>query len=298
MTVPPASALLRLGGQEFPPGRALVMAVINRTPDSFYPGARQFDVEVAAEAVARAEAEGADLVDIGGVKAGPGDDVDVAEELRRVVPFLARIRAAHPNLLLSVDTWRAEVAEQACAAGVDLINDTWAGHDPGLPEVAAAHGAGLVCSHTGGAVPRTRPHRVGYGDTPEAVVDDVLAGLAATAARAVAAGVPAESLLLDPTHDFGKNTWHGLALLRHTDALVALGYPVLMSLSRKDFVGETLDLPVNDRLTGTLAATAVAAWSGAKVFRAHDVAATRQVIDMVASIRGERPPAQAVRGLA
>jgi len=298
VTVPPASALLRLGGREFPPGRPLVMAVINRTPDSFYPGARQFDVELAAEAVARAEAEGADLVDIGGVKAGPGDDVDVTEELRRVVPFLSRIRSAHPSLLLSVDTWRAEVAEQACAAGASLINDTWAGHDPRLAEVAAAHGAGLVCSHTGGAVPRTRPHRVSYGDTPDGVVDDVLAALTATARRAVAAGVPAESLLLDPTHDFGKNTWHGLALLRHTDALVALGYPVLMSLSRKDFVGETLDLAVDDRLAGTLAATAVAAWSGAKVFRAHDVAATRQVIDMVASIRGERPPARAVRGLA
>lgn len=298
MTVPPASALLRLGGREFPPGRPLVMAVINRTPDSFYAGARQFDIEVAAEAVARAEAEGADLVDIGGVKAGPGDDVDVTEELRRVVPFLARIRAAHPELLLSVDTWRAEVAEQACAAGANLINDTWAGHDPGLREVAAAHGAGLVCSHTGGATPRTRPHRVSYGDSPDAVVDDVLTGLTAIAGRAVAAGVPAESLLLDPTHDFGKNTWHGLALLRRTDALVALGYPVLMSLSRKDFVGETLDLAVDDRLAGTLAATAVAVWSGAKVFRAHDVAATRHVIDMVASIRGERPPARAVRGLA
>jgi dihydropteroate synthase len=298
VSIPPPSARLRLGGREFPPGRPLVMAVINRTPDSFYPGARMFDVEVAAEAVARAEAEGADLVDIGGVKAGPGDDVDVVEELRRVVPFLARIRSEHPNLLLSVDTWRAEVAAEACAAGAHLINDTWAGHDPNLPEVAAANGAGLVCSHTGGAVPRTRPHRISYGDTPDGIVDDVLTGLMRSARRAMDAGVPGESLLLDPTHDFGKNTWHGLSLLRHTDALVSLGHPVLMSLSRKDFVGETLDLPVDERLTGTLAATAVAAWSGAKVFRAHDVAATRQVIDMVASIRGERPPARAVRGLA
>src|SRR3954447_15097376 len=106
------------------------MAVINRTPDSFYPGARQFDVEVAAEAVARAEAEGAELVDIGGGKAGPGGDADVSEERRRVVPFVSRIRAAHPGLLISVDTWRAEVAEQACAAGANLVNDTWAGHDP------------------------------------------------------------------------------------------------------------------------------------------------------------------------
>ncbi|GAB3245689.1 dihydropteroate synthase [Kineosporia babensis] len=298
MTLPAPSARLRLGGRDFAPGVPVVMAVINRTPDSFYAGNRMFDEDKAAAAVAKAEADGADIVDVGGVKAGPGDLVDTAEELRRVVPFIARIRAAHPNLLLSVDTWRADVAREACAAGADLINDTWAGHDPELPEIAAAAGAGLVCSHTGGAVPRTRPHRVGYGTSPEGVVDDVLSGLASSARRAMDAGVPGESLLLDPTHDFGKNTWHGLALLRRTDDLVALGHPVLMSLSRKDFVGETLDLPVDERLEGTLAATAVAAWCGAKVFRVHDVAASRRAIDMVASIRGERPPARAVRGLA
>ncbi|MBT0770415.1 dihydropteroate synthase [Kineosporia sp. J2-2] len=298
MTVPPPSARLRLGGRDFAPGVPVVMAVINRTPDSFYAGNRMYDEDAAAEAVARAEAEGADIVDVGGVKAGPGTEVDTAEELRRVVPFIARIRSAHPGLLLSVDTWRAEVARQACAAGADLINDTWAGHDPQLPAIAAAAGAGLVLSHTGGAVPRTRPHRVGYGNGAESIVDDVLTHLMGSARTATDAGVPGESLLLDPTHDFGKNTWHGLALLRRTEALVALGHPVLMSLSRKDFVGETLDLPVDDRLEGTLAATAVAAWCGAKVFRVHDVAASRRAIDMVASIRGERPPARAVRGLA
>jgi len=298
LSVPPAGATLRLGGREFPAGRSLVMAVINRTPDSFYPAARQYDIEVAAAAVDRAAAEGADLIDIGGVKAGPGAEVDVTEELRRVVPFLARVRAEHPGLLLSVDTWRAEVAREACAAGVDLINDTWAGHDPALAEVAAGQGVGLVCSHTGGAIPRTRPHRVGYGDSSDAVLEHVLTGLAESARRAVKAGVAPESVVVDPTHDFGKNTWHGLTLLRGTEALVSLGYPVLMSLSRKDFVGETLDLPVDERLTGTLAATAVSAWCGAKVFRVHDVAATRQVLDLVASIRGERPPAQAIRGLA
>lgn len=298
MTVPPPSARLVLGRRNFAPGVPVVMAVVNRTPDSFYAGNRLFDEDRALEAVARAEAEGADIVDVGGVKAGPGTEVDTAEELRRVVPFLTRVRAAHPDLLLSVDTWRAEVAREACAVGADLINDTWAGHDPRLPEIAAAAGAGLVCSHTGGAVPRTRPHRIGYGTDPAAVVEDVLQGLSGAARRAVAAGVAPESLLLDPTHDFGKNTWHGLALLRRTEALVELGHPVLMSLSRKDFVGETLDLPVDDRLEGTLAATAVAAWCGAKVFRVHDVAATRRSVDMVASIRGERPPARAVRGLA
>jgi dihydropteroate synthase len=296
--VPPPSAALILGGRRYPPGQPLVMAIVNRTPDSFYAGARQLADDVADAAVDRAVDEGADLVDVGGVKAGPGPLVDPAAELARVVPFISRTRARHPDLLISVDTWRAEVAEQACAAGAQLVNDTWAGYDPRLPEVAARHGAGLVCSHTGGADPRTRPHRVSYGSTTESVVDDVLATLTAAAGLAVAAGVPAGSVLLDPTHDFGKNTWHGLALLRRTEAFVALGHPVLMALSRKDFIGETLGLDVADRLEGTLAATAVAAWAGAKVFRTHDVAATRRVVDMVASIRAERPPARAVRGLA
>lgn len=298
MPVPAPSAALVLGGRTFPPGRPLVMAIVNRTPDSFYPGARQLADDVADEAVDRAVAEGADLVDVGGVKAGPGPEVDLEAELARVVPFIARTRARHPDLLISVDTWRAEVADRACAAGAHLVNDTWAGYDAQLPEVAARHGAGLVCSHTGGAGPRTRPHRVAYGDTVDGVVDDVLAGLLAAARRATDAGVPAESVLVDPTHDFGKNTWHGLALLRRTEDVVALGYPVLMALSRKDFVGETLGLEVTERLEGTLAATAVAAWCGAKVFRSHDVAATRRVVDLVASTRGERSPVRTVRGLA
>jgi dihydropteroate synthase len=296
--MPPASAELRLRGRVLPAARPAVMAIVNRTPDSFYSGARQYADDVAADAVERAVAEGAEIVDIGGVKAGPGEDVDLAEELRRVVPFVERTRIMHPDLLISVDTWRSAVAQAACSAGADLVNDTWAGHDPRLPEVAAAHGAGFVVSHTGGAVPRTRPHRVSYGDTVEGVVDAVLEVLRVGAARAVAAGVDPASVLVDPTHDFGKNTWHGLALVRRTEALARLGHPVLMALSRKDFVGETLDLPPEDRLEGTLAATAVAAWAGAKVFRAHDVLATRRVLDMVASIRGERPPAVTVRGLA
>jgi dihydropteroate synthase len=298
VSVPPAAAALRLGGREFPAGRPLLMAIVNRTPDSFYPGARQFADDVALAAAAAAVADGAAIVDVGGVRAGPGETVDVAEELRRVLPFVTRLRAEFPQLLISVDTWRAEVAEEVCAAGAHLINDTWAGHDPRLPEVAARHGAGLVCSHTGGAAPRTLPFRVGYGTDPAAVVTAVLDTLRAAAARAVGAGVHPGSVLVDPTHDFGKNTWHSLALTRHTADLVGLGHPVLMALSRKDFVGETLDLPVDERLEGTLAATAVACWLGASVFRTHDVAATRRVVEMVASLRGDRPPARAIRGLA
>jgi dihydropteroate synthase len=248
--------------------------------------------------VHRVIAEGADVIDVGGVKAGPGSSVDADEETARVVPFIEWLRGAYPDQLISVDTWRATVAKQACAAGADIINDTWGGSDPGLPEVAAEFGAGLVCSHTGGAVPRTRPFRVNYGTTERGVVDDVIDEVTAAAERAVAAGVARDAILIDPTHDFGKNTHHGLSLLRHVKDLVNTGWPVLMALSNKDFVGETLGVGLTERLEGTLAATALAAAEGARMFRVHEVGPTRRVLEMIASIQGVRPPARTVRGLA
>ncbi|MFJ3408244.1 dihydropteroate synthase [Promicromonospora sp. NPDC090134] len=308
--VPPPSERLVLRGREV--GRAgrevrpVVMAVLNRTTDSFYAPARVPDDAAALAAAERAWADGAEILDVGGVRAGNGAPVDEAEEIRRVVPFVAAVRRTVPDLLVSVDTWRAGVARAAIDAGADLVNDTWAGHDPGLVEVAGAAGVGVVCSHTGGALPRTDPYRVEYPppggagekDGRDGLVADVVATLRAAAERAVACGVPRESVLVDPTHDFGKNTWHSLHLLRRTEALAGLGFPLLMALSRKDFVGETLDLPPEERLEGTLAATAVAAWLGARVFRAHDVVATRRVLDLVAALRDEAPPAAALRGLA
>ncbi|MCJ0980206.1 dihydropteroate synthase [Rhodococcus sp. ARC_M12] len=283
-----------LCGKPVADDRALVMAIVNRTPDSFYDGGANFTDDAAMASVHRAVAEGADMVDIGGVKAGPGDVVDAAEEIRRVVPFVEAIRDAYPELLISVDTWRSEVARLACGVGADLINDTWAGADPELVRVAAAEGVGIVCSHTGGAVPRTRPFRVRYAD----VVADVIAEVTAAAENAVAEGVKKDSILIDPTHDFGKNTYHGLELLRRVDDLVNTGWPVLMALSNKDFVGETLGVELADRLEGTLAATALAAAGGARMFRVHEVASTRRVVDMVAAIQGLRTPARTVRGLA
>jgi dihydropteroate synthase len=274
--------------------RALVMAIVNRTPDSFYDRGATFTDRAALDAVARAVDEGADLVDIGGVKAGPGEEVDAVEETRRVVPFVEAIRERYPSLLISVDTWRSDVARTAVGAGADLINDTWAGADPRLSEVAAELGAGIVCSHTGGATPRTRPHRVRYRD----VVTDVRDTVVAAAERAAALGVARDGILIDPTHDFGKNTFHGLELLRRLDVLVNTGWPVLMALSNKDFVGETLGVGLTERLEGTLAATALAAAAGARVFRVHEVAATRRVVDMVAAIQGTRPPVRPIRGLA
>ncbi len=285
---------LRFGSRELPRDRAAVMAIVNRTPDSFYDRGATFSDEAALAAVERAVAEGADIVDIGGMKAGPGDPVDVPEEIDRVVPLIAATRRRHPDLLISVDTWRHEVGRPALDVGADILNDTWAGADPRLAEVAAEYRCGIVCSHTGGATPRTRPHRVHYRDVVRDVVDD----LTAQAQRLVELGVPKEAVLVDPTHDFGKNTWHGLELLRRLDELVATGWPVLMALSNKDFIGETLDVGLDERVDGTLAATALAAWAGARVFRAHEVLRTRRVLDMVAAVAGTRPPARAVRGLA
>jgi dihydropteroate synthase len=286
---------LRFGSRPVATDRALVMAIVNRTKDSFYDKGATFAEQAALDRVARAVDEGADLVDIGGVKAGAhGEVVDVTAEISRVVPFVEKVRALHPNVVISVDTWRHEVAELVCQAGADLINDTWAGADPDLVGVAGAHRVGIVCSHTGGLTPRSDPFRVNYAD----VVADVIAETVKSAQTAVEFGVPAESILIDPTHDFGKNTWHGLEILRRTSELVDTGWPVLMALSNKDFVGETLGVEVTERLHGTLAATAVAAMAGAKVFRAHNVAETRQVLDMVASIQGTRPPTKVLRALA
>jgi dihydropteroate synthase len=237
--------------------------------------------------------QGAEIVDIGGIKAAPGAFIDAEEEKSRVVSFVERVRAAHPDLVISVDTWRAEVGRAVCAVGADVLNDAWGGADPGLVDVAAEFDAAIICTHTGGATPRTRPFRVEYDD----VVASAIADTTAYAERAVAAGVARDSVVIDPAHDFGKNTFHSLELTRRLDEMVATGWPVLVSLSNKDFVGESLDLPVGERLTGTLAATAISALAGARIYRVHEVVETRQVVDMVNTIAGRRRPQRAIRGL-
>lgn len=291
---PPA---LVLRHQRFDASRPAVMAIVNRTPDSFFSGNRHADLASALHALERALDDGADIVDVGGVRAGQeGARVDAAEEIARVLPFLENVRSRHPDAVLSLDTWRAEVARAAAPVGLDLVNDTWAGHDPDLVDVAAEIGAGYVVSHTGGLPPRTDPVDISYGAAPRDVVADVVRTLARGAARAERSGIPPERILIDPTLDFGKTTVHSLEVLRHTADVARLGFPVLQAISRKDFVGESLDLPVEDRLEGSLAATAVAAWLGAAVFRTHDVTATRRVLDMVATIRGDRAPVLRERG--
>jgi dihydropteroate synthase len=286
--------MLRLGRHEFGDDALLIMAIVNRTPDSFYDRGATFAFDDAVQRVHEVIRDGAEIVDIGGVKAAPGAEVSVAEEIDRTVPLIAAVRAQFPDVVISVDTWRHEVADAACAAGADLINDAWGGWDVQVAEVAAKHAAALVCTHAGGVRPRTRPHRVAYDD----VMADILARTVGEAERAVGLGVDRERILLDPGHDFGKNTRHSLEATHRLGELVATGWPVLVSLSNKDFVGEALDRPLGERLIGTLATTAISAWLGARVFRAHNVAETRQTLDMVAAIRGTRQPARNVRGLA
>ncbi|MFI0213270.1 dihydropteroate synthase [Streptomyces lydicus] len=286
--------MLRLGNREFGAHEPVIMAIVNRTPDSFYDQGATFRDEPALARVEQAVVDGAAIIDIGGVKAGPGEEVSAEEEARRTVGFVAEVRRRFPDVVISVDTWRHEVGEAVCEAGADLLNDAWGGVDPRLAEVAARYDVGLVCTHAGGAEPRTRPHRVTYDD----VMADILRVTLELAERAAELGVRRDAIMIDPGHDFGKNTRHSLEATRRLGEMAATGWPVLVSLSNKDFVGETLDKPVKERVLGTLATTAVSAWLGAQVYRVHEVAETRQVLDMVASIAGHRAPAVARRGLA
>jgi dihydropteroate synthase len=279
------AGILRLGQREWPPGSFAIMAVINRTPDSFFDRGATYEFGAALAAAARAVADGADIVDIGGVKAGPGDAVSPAEEIRRVAGLVGAVRAAHQGVVISVDTWRAEVGDAVAEAGADLLNDAWGGADPDLAAVAAARGTGLVCAHAGGLAPRTGPHRPAYAD----VVADVITQVSAAAERAAEAGVRRESIVIDPAHDFGKNTWQSLEVSRRLGELVGTGWPVLAAVSNKDFVGETLGVPPAERREGTIAAIAISAWQGARVLRVHDVPAARRALDAVAWARAAWP---------
>ncbi|MYM20802.1 dihydropteroate synthase [Brevibacterium sp. 5221] len=293
---PGARAVFELGAVRAGPLRPVVMAVVNRSADSFY--ASSATAAEAVAACARAAREGAGIVDIGGVRAGRGPAVSAAEEIDRVCPVVEAVAAELPDLVISVDTYRHEVAEAAARAGARLLNDTWAGHDPRVAQVAGAHGIGLVCSHTGGLEPRTDAHRNRYGLCAADLLDDVEEGLAGLVAAARAAGVAPGRILIDPTPDFGKNTYQSLEVMRALPRLCAGELPVLLAISRKDFIGEAAGVAdPADRLPATIAATALAIDAGVAVIRTHDAAATVQAIDTVLAVRGIRPPRTAVRGL-
>lgn len=267
--------------------RPLVMAIVNRTPDSFYDQGATFDEEPAREAVRKAADEGADIIDIGGITASPGDAVDTDEEIARVLPTVEWTRANYPDVLISVDTWRHEVSDAVCKAGADIINDAWGAADEKIMDVAAEHRAGYICTHAN-RDPRATPVRSDYDDVVGTVVDEIVR----LAELAESKGVPRRGLIIDGT-GYGKNTTDHLELVSRVPEMVATGWPVLMALSNKTFVRESLDLSADQRdelLTGTLAATAIAARSGAAIFRAHQALQTRRTLEMVACINGTRRP--------
>jgi len=270
-----------------------VMAIVNRTPDSFFDRGRTFALERALDHALEQVEAGADLVDVGGVKAAPGAAVDVDEERRRVLPFVEALRA-RSDVAISVDTFRAAVAREALAVGADVVNDVSGMVEPGIADVVAAHPtAVLVVMHPGGA-PRTRPFRPTYLPDVTTVVVDTCRRLAEEAQRR---GVPRDRLIVDPGHDFGKNTVQSLEVTRRLPELAALGYPVLVALSNKDFLGETLDLPVGERLEASLAAAVASVQLGARIVRVHATRETVRAVRTLEAILGWRPPAAPLRGL-
>ncbi|MDQ3915256.1 MAG: dihydropteroate synthase [Actinomycetota bacterium] len=270
--------------------RCLVMGIVNRTPDSFFDGGRM-GLGPAVEHALRLVAEGADVLDLGGVSAGPGAAVGEAEETDRLLPLVEAL-ASEVAVPLSVETHRADVARAAIAAGARIVNDVTGLSDPDLAGVVAASEAKLVVMHHGGQI-RGRPRNPRYDDVVVAVRGQLLA----YADAAHAAGVPRDRIVVDAGLDFGKNTWHSLELVRRTHELTVLGYPLLVAASRKDVVGETLDLPPDQRLEGTLALVALSVLGGAAIVRVHDVRATVRTVRMVEAVMGRRPPAAPVRGL-
>ena len=275
--------LLALGPHHFDTRyRALVMGILNRTPDSFFDqgGYWGFDAFLAkAEALVD---EGADFLDVGGVKAGPGDEVTEQEELDRVLPAVEAL-AARFDVPLSVDTWRASVARAAYAAGAVVGNDISGFADPDYLPAAAEAGASVVATHIRLA-PRVPDPNPEYDD----LVPDVCAFLADRAGRAEAAGIPRERIMVDAGLDLGKSEPQSLELLRASDALVALGYPVFLSASNKRFLGALVGAEVTDRREASLAAHALGIGLGCRILRAHDVRGSRRVADVMAAVLAAR----------
>ena len=275
----PAGITLELGGRVHDlTHRALVMGILNRTPDSFYDQGATFALD---DLVRRAEVlvdGGADLLDIGGVKAGPGPEVGEAEELDRVIPALEAVRSRF-DIPLSVDTWRASVAREAYAAGAVVGNDISGFADPDYLAAAAESGATVVATHIRLA-PRVPDPEPVYGD----VVADVRDFLLDRAGRAVDAGIEPERVVLDAGLDLGKTADQSLTLLRASDRLAGLGYPLLLSASNKTFLGKVLDLEIGERREASLAATALGVGLGCRIVRVHDVAGSREVCEALAAV--------------
>jgi dihydropteroate synthase len=274
---------LRLGHRTFDiEHRALVMGILNRTPDSFYDKGATFALDDLVHRAGILVDQGADLLDVGGVKAGPGPEVGEAEELERVVPAIEAL-AARFDVALSVDTWRASVARASYGAGAVVGNDISGFADPDYLAAAAEHGATVVATHIrlGPRIPDPEP-------VYEDVVDAVRTYLVDRADRAVAAGLNPDRVIVDAGLDLGKTAAQSLALLRASDQLADLGFPLLLSASNKTFLGVILGLEIGQRREASLAATSLGAALGCRVMRVHEVGSHRQACDVMAAVLAAR----------
>ncbi len=277
------TVLLELGPQRFDiTYRALVMGILNRTPDSFYDAGQYWDFDAFLGKAQQLVDDGADFLDVGGVKAGPGEDVTESEELDRVVPAIEALRRRF-DVPLSIDTWRSGVLRECLAAGANLGNDISGFMDPDYLPVAAAGGASVVATHIR-LQPRVPDPDPQYRD----LVGDVAGFLTDRAAQAEAAGIPRERIIVDAGLDLGKNRDMSWTLLHRSDVLADLGYPLLLSASNKRFLFELLDTDRYDIESGTTAAHTIGVTLGCRVLRAHDVHAARRVADLMAEILAVR----------
>ncbi|MCO1339174.1 dihydropteroate synthase [Kocuria polaris] len=265
--------------------RIAVMAIVNRTPDSFYDGGANFALDAAVRAAQDAVDAGADWVDIGGVPFAPGPPLSAAEEAERVVPVIRAVRAAS-DVVISADTFLPQVAEAAIGAGADVINDTTGLAYPGLARVVAESGVHVVLTHSL-AAPRTNFARPEYDDVAGEVADFLRRRIDV----ALDAGISPEKIIIDPGHDLNKNTLHTLEITRRFSEIASLGYPALAAVSNKDFIGETLDLPKQERAAGSLAAASMCALNGARIVRMHHVAESVQAMRLIEAAMGWREPA-------
>jgi dihydropteroate synthase len=276
--------------------RPFVLGILNVTPDSFSDGGRHATVEAAVEHAGRMLDEGADGVDVGGESTRPQGavPVDADEELRRVVPVVERLRARHPDAIVSVDTVKAAVAAAALAAGAQVVNDVSGFRlDDAIGETCARHRAGVILMHSRGGVHdmATFAHATYDGDE---VVDAVARELAASRDTARRAGVPDEAIVLDPGIGFAKRGEHSLAVLGGLARLATLGRPLLVGVSRKRFIGEITGVTTPaDRVHGTTGANVAALCLGARLFRVHDVRAAREALDVAWAVVRNVPPATA-----
>jgi dihydropteroate synthase len=274
---------LELGGTTYDlTHRALVMGILNRTPDSFFDRGATYELEALLVRAEHLVDEGADILDVGGVKAGPGDEVSESEELDRVIPAISAI-ASRFDVPVSVDTWRAVVAKEAYAAGAVIGNDISGFGDPAYLTVAAEANAAVVATHIRLA-PRVRD--------PEPVYDDVVTTVAdfltQRARWARDAGIPDTRIVLDAGLDLGKTAEQSLDLLRASDVLASLGLPLLLSASNKTFLGQLFELEITDRRDASIAAAALGISLGCRVIRVHDVQGTRRVRDVLEAVSRAR----------